>query len=158
MQDGGPKGTRHEGFKDAQVFLRGNSQAARQDRAARHSARPDRRAPGPVRITRAAAGAQLADWLAEPDNPLTPRVMVNRIWQHHFGEGLVRTPNDFGERGERPTQPGAARLPGRALRRVGMVGEGDAPAHHAVVGLPAEQRADGRRARPRTRTTASSGG
>src|SRR5262249_42978549 len=48
---------------------------------------------------------QLADWLASPENPLTARVMVNRIWQHHFGEGLVRTPNDFGERGEKPTHP-----------------------------------------------------
>ncbi len=47
----------------------------------------------------------LADWLASPANPLTARVAVNRVWLHHFGRGLVRTPNDFGLRGERPTNP-----------------------------------------------------
>jgi hypothetical protein len=46
----------------------------------------------------------LGDFLAN-ESPLTARVMVNRIWQHHFGEGVVRTPNDFGQRGERPTHP-----------------------------------------------------
>jgi hypothetical protein len=44
----------------------------------------------------------LANWLASPDNPLTARVMVNRIWQFRMGAGLVRTPNDFGVRGDRP--------------------------------------------------------
>ena len=47
----------------------------------------------------------LAAWIASPENPLTARVMVNRIWQHHFGEGLVRTPNNFGRMGEAPTHP-----------------------------------------------------
>ena len=47
----------------------------------------------------------LAEWVAHPDNPLTSRVMVNRIWQHHFGKGLVATPNDFGARGALPTHP-----------------------------------------------------
>ncbi|MEZ6127588.1 MAG: PSD1 and planctomycete cytochrome C domain-containing protein [Planctomycetaceae bacterium] len=47
----------------------------------------------------------LADWIASPRNPLTARVAVNRIWQHHFGEGLVRSPNNFGYKGERSTHP-----------------------------------------------------
>ncbi len=48
---------------------------------------------------------ELARAIASKDNPLTARVMVNRLWQHHFGEGIVRTPSDFGARGEAPTHP-----------------------------------------------------
>ena len=48
---------------------------------------------------------ELAEWLTRPENPLTARVMANRIWQYHFGRGLVATPNDFGIRGQRPTHP-----------------------------------------------------
>jgi hypothetical protein len=47
----------------------------------------------------------LALWLTSPDNPLLSRVMINRIWQGHFGEGIVRTPNDFGRQGDAPTHP-----------------------------------------------------
>jgi len=48
---------------------------------------------------------ELSQWIAHADNPLTARVMVNRIWQHHFGEGIVRTPSNFGKLGEAPTHP-----------------------------------------------------
>jgi len=47
----------------------------------------------------------LADWIASKENPMTARVMVNRLWQHHFGRGIVRTPNDFGLQGMRPSHP-----------------------------------------------------
>jgi len=49
--------------------------------------------------------AELAKWIVDPNNPLTARVMVNRIWHYHFGRGIVATPNDFGRVGERPTHP-----------------------------------------------------
>ena len=48
---------------------------------------------------------RLANWLADPNNPLTYRVMVNRIWHYHFGRGIVASPNDFGFNGEPPSNP-----------------------------------------------------
>jgi hypothetical protein len=47
----------------------------------------------------------LAEWIASSGNPLTARVVVNRLWQQHFGEGIVRTPSDFGINGDRPSHP-----------------------------------------------------
>lgn len=47
----------------------------------------------------------LAEWLTRPDNPMTARVFVNRLWEHHFGQGIVATPNDFGVMGGSPSHP-----------------------------------------------------
>lgn len=59
----------------------------------------------PPDATDAARRRALADWLTHPANPLTPRVIVNRLWHHHFGTGIVDTPSDFGAGGGRPSHP-----------------------------------------------------
>src|SRR5262245_43305053 len=88
---------------DEHVFIRGN-----------HKNTGDR---VPRRLLEALAGAEqpapangsgrleLARRMLDPSNPLLPRVMVNRIWQHHFGEGIVRSVDNFGALGEAPTHP-----------------------------------------------------
>src|SRR5947209_19354933 len=62
---------------------------------------------GPERrpFTQGSGRLELARAIASPDNPLTARVLVNRVWLHHFGQGLVRSPSNFGLRGEPPTHP-----------------------------------------------------
>ena len=56
-------------------------------------------------VAKGSGRLELAKWLTNPDHPLTARVMVNRIWQGHFGEALMRTPNNWGKTGETPTHP-----------------------------------------------------
>ena len=72
----------------------------------------------------------LADWIASKDNPLTARVMVNRIWQYHFGRGIVRSPNNFGLQGDRPTHPELLDWLASRVRRRRLAAQGDAPADH----------------------------
>jgi mono/diheme cytochrome c family protein len=59
----------------------------------------------PVRFQRGKERLELAEAIANPANPLTARVIVNRVWQQHFGYGLVRTPSNFGSQGDRPSHP-----------------------------------------------------
>jgi hypothetical protein len=67
--------------------------------------RPPRIAPPPG-LASTGRRTALANWIASPDNPLTARVLVNRVWQSHFGRGIVPTESDFGNAGEPPTDPG----------------------------------------------------
>ncbi|MFM7184955.1 MAG: DUF1553 domain-containing protein [Planctomycetota bacterium] len=86
---------------DSHVLLRGN--------ASRPGAVVERRLPevlGGMAVDRASSGRlDLARHVVDPANPLTPRVLVNWVWMHHFGRGLVDTPGDLGLRGEPPSHP-----------------------------------------------------
>ncbi len=103
VKEGGHADTLYKEFHDAPVLLRGDP------------LKPGKVVPRgfpkvlghcPEQPIRQGSGRlELAAWLTSPDHPLTARVMVNRIWQHHMGEGIVRTPNNFGQMGERPTHP-----------------------------------------------------
>ena len=99
----------HPEVADLHVHLRGNAHAPGEAvQPAFPSCLDPPQAVIPPRAEGAASSGRrrvLAEWIASPDNPLTARVMVNRIWQHHFGRGIVPSPNDFGEFGERPTHP-----------------------------------------------------
>src|SRR5262249_12104775 len=102
-QEGGIPGTVYAGFHDAKVHIRGSYLRLGDVVPRRFPVvlAGDKQPP----IGKGSGRRELADWVASPDNPLTARVMVNRIWQHHFGEGIVRTPSNFGKLGERPTHP-----------------------------------------------------
>ncbi len=88
---------------DMKVFVRGNPASEREiapRRFLKILAGEDR----PL-FKNGSGRLELAEAIARPDNPLTARVLVNRIWQYHFGRGIVATPSDFGTQGEAPTHP-----------------------------------------------------
>ncbi len=68
-----------------------------------------------------------ARWLTKPDHPLTARVMVNRIWYHHFGAGLVPSLENFGVKGDRPSHPELLDWLAVRVRQAGLEHQGDAP-------------------------------
>lgn len=97
------------GNKSTHILTRGNPHAAAEEVTPGF---PSILSPPEPTIPQPAEGAKtsgrrrvLADWIASGDNPLTARVMVNRIWQFHFGRGIVRTSSDFGFQGAKPTHP-----------------------------------------------------
>ncbi len=95
----------------------------------------------------------LARAITDPDNPLTSRVIVNRVWMHHFGEPLVSTPSDFGTRSTPPSHPGTARLPRQPARGRRLVAQGAAPADRALERVPAVELRPARIAARLTRRT-----
>jgi hypothetical protein len=101
-QDGGTPGGPFPGIQDVPVHIRGNYN--------RLGPVVPRQVPGifgdsPAPIASGSGRLDLARWITLAGNPMTARVMVNRIWQHHFGAGIVRTPSNFGRLGEPPTHP-----------------------------------------------------
>ncbi len=94
---------RESGSGDMKVALRGNLRKTGADaprRFLRVLAGGD-----PARFSKGSGREELAAAIIDPENPLTARVFVNRVWMHHFGDGLVRTPSNFGSLGEVPTHP-----------------------------------------------------
>ncbi len=94
------------------------SESEKHKEPARIAIKGDFRKPGPVihpdvprivseaeREQQPSTRSQLAQWLTQPDNPLTGRVFINRLWMHHFGQPIVSTPNDFGTQGAKPSHP-----------------------------------------------------
>jgi hypothetical protein len=94
-----------EGAKPAnlRVYIRGNPATLGEEAPRRFLAILS--GDNPPAFTKGSGRLELAKAIASKDNPLTARVMVNRIWAHHFGRGLVATPSNFGSLGERPTHP-----------------------------------------------------
>ena len=136
--EGGVPDSPHAGVHDVPIHLRG-----RYDRLGEVAPRGFPAAiavRGAPKITSGSGRLELARWLASPDHPLTARVIANRLWQHHFGEGIVRTPSNFGRLGEKPSnqplldylaselrQPGAkATSPNPLPIRAGFRKEGEA--------------------------------
>jgi cytochrome c553 len=97
-------GVTEDAVADTAIRIRGNPLKLGEV-AARHVP-PALRGPTAPQFTSAESGRrELAQWLIDSEHPLTSRTLVNRVWRWHFGEGLVRTPDNFGLLGEKPTHP-----------------------------------------------------
>ena len=106
-------------------------------------------------FTQGSGRLELAQAIASRDNPLTARVMVNRVWLHFFGAGLVRTPSDFGLRSDPPTHPELLDFLARRLHGRGMVAQEAASADRAVEHLSAIEPRDRGDAPPRSGQSAA---
>ncbi len=106
IAEGGVPGSNREQIGDAPVYLRGEYQreGAIVPRRFPTILAGETQTPLGTRIKQSGR-RELAEWIVSADNPLTARVMVNRIWQQMIGRGLVRSPDNFGRLGERPTHP-----------------------------------------------------
>ena len=101
------------------------------------------------------AALALARWIGSADNPLAARVLVNRLWHYHFGQGLVNTPSDFGFNGGLPSHPELLDWLASEFVANGWQPQGDAPADHAVEHLsPGQPHAGGSRGQDRCRQPA----
>jgi hypothetical protein len=102
--EGGLRYSLFPGMQDVPIHIRGNP--ARPGKLVPRGFPQALHAPGATAEIKSGSGRlELARWIASADNPLTSRVLVNRLWQHHFGEGIVRTPSNFGTLGTQPTHP-----------------------------------------------------
>jgi hypothetical protein len=101
-QDGGTPGGMFAGIQDVPIHIRG-SYSRLGAVVPRHL--PEFFGEKQKPITQGSGRLDLARWIAGPNNPLTARVLVNRVWQHHFGAGLARTPSNFGKLGDPPSHP-----------------------------------------------------
>jgi hypothetical protein len=89
--------------KNAKLAIRGNASNLGEEVPRRFLTALSSAEPKP--FTHGSGRLELANAIASPNNPLTARVMVNRLWKHHFGEGIVRSTSNFGQLGDRPTHP-----------------------------------------------------
>lgn len=103
VAEGGLRYGPSPGFGDAPIHVRGDYTQLGATVPRRFPVLLEKMDQPPIRS--GSGRLELAQWVASANNPLTTRVMVNRIWQHHFGRGIVRTPSNFGRLGEAPTHP-----------------------------------------------------
>ena len=104
--DGAYQNSRHKAIGDMHLYRRGNpfNPGEKIKRGIPEILKPKDAVEFPIAAAQSGR-LELARWIASPDNPLTARVMVNRIWHYHFGEGIVSSPSNFGFRGSRPSHP-----------------------------------------------------